>query len=115
MPKSARERRAKRRAPSGRRIARTKSARPAKTKRTAARARSRKAAGGHRPTPRPPRKAPALERERRILREEPLVSTPPSTGPEPERPPETGSAMGEGQIDLAGTPGVKLEDSEPED
>jgi len=41
------------------------------------------------------------------------MSMPPSTGPEPDRPPETGS--GEGQIDLAGTPGVKLEDSEPED
>ncbi len=105
-----------------------------------ARARTQKRAAARRATAAAPRRAPALERERRSLSEEELVSTPPSTALEAEPPRATGPAVTGGDVEaesesmvspgdealgeagdqeradeLAGTPGVESQDSEPEE
>ena len=124
-----------------RRPARTKSARPAKKKRTAMpRSRPQKRAAARRAIATAPRRAAALKRERRSLSEKKLAPTPPSTVPEAEPPRATGRAATGGDIeaesesmispgdgalgeagdqeradDLARTPGVESQDSEPEE
>ena len=120
-----------------RRTARTKDARRAKKKRTAlAPARSQKRAVPRGATAPGPPRAPAVERERRSLSEEELASTPPSTAAEPAPGPAVTGGDAEAESvsmvspgdealgkagdqdrtdDLAGTPGVESQDSEPEE